>query len=54
MMDAPEWLEPTGFVCFGPAHGGNIWADVYRRIIARTAEGVLREKIACLVQAPPG
>jgi hypothetical protein len=54
IMDAPEWLEPIGFVKFAPAlredPGGCESADHPK--IARTAEGGVRSN-PCLVPAWP-
>jgi tetratricopeptide (TPR) repeat protein len=36
-----EWREPTGFVWFAPAGSGNVWVDVYRRIIQNYPHGRL-------------
>jgi hypothetical protein len=55
IMDAPEWLEPAGFVFSVPAYCGNIWADVDRQIIqiAPYGRGRRASEIACLVPARP-
>src|SRR6516162_4715332 len=39
IMREPEWREPTGFVWFAPAGGGNVWVDVNRRIIQNYPHG---------------
>jgi len=38
-MSEREWREPTGFVWFAPAGSGNVWVDVYRRIIQNYPHG---------------
>jgi hypothetical protein len=49
----PEWREPTGFVWFAPAGSGNVWVDVYRRIIQNYphSRGYCVSKFASLVPA---
>ena len=39
IMREPEWREPTGFVWFALAGGGNVWVDVNRRIIQNYPHG---------------
>src|SRR5262249_62067772 len=51
-MREPEWREPTGFVWFAPAGGGNVWVDVNRRIIQNYphGRGFYVTEFACLVR----
>src|SRR5215813_9324931 len=55
IMREPEWREPTGFVWFAPAGGGNVWVDVNRRIIQNYphGRGFYVTEFACLVPALP-
>src|SRR5262245_21121823 len=55
IMREPEWREPTGFVWFAPAGGGNVWVDVNRRIIQNYPHGRGFDvtEFACLVPALP-
>src|SRR6516162_4428000 len=55
IMREPEWREPTGFVWFAPAGGGNLWVDVNRRIIQNYphGRGFCVTEFACLVPALP-
>jgi hypothetical protein len=43
IMRELEWREPTGFVWFAPAGGGNLWVDVNggSSKITRTAEAAM-------------
>src|SRR6516164_680915 len=55
IMREPAWREPTGFVLVCTRGSGNVWVDVYRRIIQNYpyGRGCCASKFACLVPAPP-